>query len=90
MFKASNDGGKTFGDKIDLSNTKASISDNAKIAAAGNNVYVTWWEHNDNSTTSDNQVLLRESADNGKTFGQPIILSEGTSPPSSSLPPQPK
>lgn len=33
MFKASNDGGKTFGNKIDLSNIKGSISDAAEIAA---------------------------------------------------------
>ena len=42
-FKASTDGGKTFGDKINLSNTPKSDSLYAEIAAAGNNDYVTWW-----------------------------------------------
>jgi hypothetical protein len=31
MFRASTDGGKTFGDKINLSNTPGSISDNAEL-----------------------------------------------------------
>jgi len=40
MFKASTDGGKTFSDKMNLSNTPRSDSQDAEIAAAGNNVYV--------------------------------------------------
>jgi hypothetical protein len=44
MFKASTDGGKTFGPKINLSNSKGIDSERPQIAAAGNNVYVTWWE----------------------------------------------
>lgn len=46
IFKASTDSGKTFGDKMNLSNTPNSESQDAKIAAAGNNVYVSWWERN--------------------------------------------
>jgi uncharacterized protein (UPF0333 family) len=42
MFKASTDGGKTFGDKINLSNTTNSESQDAQIAASGDHVYVTW------------------------------------------------
>ena len=38
MFKASTDGGKTFGDKMNLSNTPNSGSQDAQIAAAGSNV----------------------------------------------------
>jgi hypothetical protein len=60
---------------INLSNTKESISDAAEIAAEGNNVYVSWWEHNDPSTTNDNQPAMRISNDNGKTFGPIIMLS---------------
>jgi hypothetical protein len=45
MFRASNDGGQTFGDRINLSNSTDAESRNTEIAAAGeNNVYVTWWE----------------------------------------------
>jgi hypothetical protein len=39
MFKVSTNGGKTFGNKINLSNTPNAYSINAEISAAGNNVY---------------------------------------------------
>ena len=72
MFKASTDGGKTFGDKMNLSNTPNSDSQDVQIADAGNNVYVTWWERNQTS----NEPVLRVSNDNGRTFGEKIMLSE--------------
>ena len=72
MFKASTDGGKTFGSKMNLSNTPNSESQDAEIAAAGNNVYVTWWERNQTM----NEPVMRVSSDNGKTFGEKIMLSE--------------
>ena len=72
MFKASTDGGKTFSNKMNLSNSNNSDSQDAQIAAAGNNVYVSWWERNQTS----NEPVLRVSNDNGKTFGEKIILSE--------------
>ena len=71
MFKASTDGGKTFGDKMNLSNSSKSDSQDAQIAAAGSNVYVSWWERN---ATSEEPVL-RVSNDNGKSFGDIIKLS---------------
>jgi len=73
MFKASADNGKTFGNKINLSNSPKSDSQDAQIAAAGNNVYISWWERN--ATT--NEPVLRASNDNGKTFGPPFILTTG-------------
>jgi hypothetical protein len=72
MFKASTDGGKTFSDKVNLSNTPKSDSHDVQVAAAGNNVYVTWWERNQTS----NEPVMRISNDNGKTFGEKIMLSE--------------
>ncbi len=72
MFKSSTDGGKIFGDKINLSNSSNSDSQDAQIAASGNNVYVTWWERNQTS----NEPVMRVSNDNGKTFGEKIMLSE--------------
>jgi uncharacterized protein (UPF0333 family) len=72
MFRASTDNGKTFGDKMNLSNTPNAESQDAEIAAAGNNVYVSWWERNQTS----NEPVLRVSNDNGKTFGEKIMLSE--------------
>jgi hypothetical protein len=71
MFKASTDGGKTFGNKMNLSNTTNSESQDAEIAAAGDNVYVTWWERNQIS----NEPVLRASNDNSKTFGEKVMLS---------------
>ena len=42
MFKASEDGGQTFGDKINLSNSTNGTSVEADIAAVDDNVYVTF------------------------------------------------
>jgi len=72
MFKASTDGGKTFGPKINLSNTPTVDSVNAEINAAGNNVYVTWWER---ANATSNEPVMRVSNDNGKSFGEKIMLS---------------
>ena len=72
MFKASTDGGKTFGSKVNLSNTPKSDSQDADIAAAGNNVYITWWERNQTM----NEPFMRVSNDDGKSFGPAIMLSE--------------
>jgi hypothetical protein len=72
LFKASVDGGKTFGPKINLSNSKGVVSENAQIAAAGKNVYVTWWER---ANLTSNEPVMKISNDNGKTFGEKIMLS---------------
>ena len=45
-FRVSNDVGATCGDKINLSNTTASDSQDAGISADGNNVVITWWDRN--------------------------------------------
>lgn len=45
IFRASNDSGATFGDKINLSNTSDTDSINPEIeTVADNTVVVTWWE----------------------------------------------
>lgn len=44
MFRASSDGGATFADKINLSNSTNAESQDVEIAADGENVIVTWWE----------------------------------------------
>jgi hypothetical protein len=72
MFRVSNDAGATFGDKINLSNTTASDSQDAEISADGSNVVVTWWERNQ---TSD-EPAAKISTDNGQTFGP--VLKLGT------------
>jgi hypothetical protein len=72
MFRASNDGGQTFGDKINLSNSSDAESQNAEIVAAGNNVYVSWWETS--PETGSSESVFRVSTDAGQTFGPMIML----------------
>jgi hypothetical protein len=73
MFRASTDGGATFGDKINLSNSPDTESQTAEILAVGNNnVYVTWWELNENVHPHTNESVMRVSTNAGQTFG-PII-----------------
>jgi hypothetical protein len=74
MFKSSNDGGQTFGDKINLSNSTNAISVEADIAASGNNVYVTFA---DNKTGMADAYIMA-SNDNGKTFNQEVLLTDNT------------
>jgi hypothetical protein len=71
MFRDSTDAGKTFSDKIDLSNTSNSDSINVQIAEDEGKVAVSWWERN----TTSNEPVMRISTDNGKTFGDMIHLS---------------
>lgn len=71
MFRASTDAGKTFGDKINLSNTTGTNSTDVEIDSDSNSVVVTWWETNHTSDTP----VMRVSNDNGKTFGPLLKLS---------------
>jgi hypothetical protein len=88
MFKASNDGGKTFGNKISLSNSTNGTSVEADVAAFGNNVYVTYADNK----TGDADAYIRTSNDNGETFGPDFKLTNntGSNLASSSLSPQMK
>jgi hypothetical protein len=71
MFRASTDGGQTFGDKVNLSNTTNSNSSNVEINSDSDNVVVTWWETNQTSDTP----VVRVSNDNGVTFGPVLRLA---------------
>jgi hypothetical protein len=71
MFRASNDGGQTFGNKTNLSNTDTVDSVDAEIAAEGADVIVTWWERNQTSNTP----VARISEDGGETFGPMLRLA---------------
>ena len=72
MYRMSSDAGKTFTDKINLSNTPNSNSTDVEISADEGKVAVTWWERNQNST----EPVIRISSDGGKTFG-PILKLAG-------------
>jgi hypothetical protein len=71
MFRASTDGGQTFGEKINLSNTADKDSSRVEIDADADSVVVTWWESNQTSDTP----VMRVSNDNGATFGPVLILA---------------
>ena len=71
MFRATNDKGQTFGDKINLSNTTDADSTRVEIDSDTNSVVVTWWETN---KTSDSPVM-KVSNDFGKTFGPLLKLA---------------
>jgi hypothetical protein len=73
MFRASNDSGKTFADKINLSQSPNVNSFHPNVAASGNNVHVSL--HDARSGSLD--TFVRTSADSGKTFG-PLISIKGT------------
>jgi hypothetical protein len=84
FFAGSNDGGKTFGKEINLSSTKGGSAD-SQISAQGNNVYVTWWDNK----TGNWQVFSKASNDNGKTFGDAVMLKSIGSSPVKTLKAQP-
>jgi hypothetical protein len=70
-FRASTDGGQTFGDKVNLSNTTDFDSSNVEINSDGDSVVVTWWETNLTGETP----VMRVSNDNGATFGPLLRLA---------------
>lgn len=68
LFRVSTDGGLSFADKINLSNTTDSESERVEVDSDGESVVVTWWETNQ----TDEIPVMRVSNDNGETFG-PIL-----------------
>ena len=72
MYRLSSDAGKTFTDKVNLSNTPNSDSVGVEISAdEGRGVAVSWWERNQTL----NEPVIRISNDNGKTFGPVLKLA---------------
>ena len=74
MFRASTDGGKTFGDKVNLSNSPKTDSQDVQIDTFGDNdnkIIVTWYERNQTS----NEPVARISTDKGQTFEPVLKLS---------------
>ena len=70
-FRASTDGGQTFGDKINLSNSTDQDSSRVDIDADADSVAVAWWELNQTSEIP----VMRVSNDNGATFGPALRLA---------------
>src|ERR1044072_9369280 len=71
MYRVSSDAGKTFTDKINLSNTPNSDSNDVEISADEGKVAITWWEHGHNI----DEPVMRVSTDGGKTFGPLLKLA---------------
>ena len=71
MYRLSSDAGKTFTDKVNLSNTPDSDSVDVEISADEGRVAVSWWERNQTL----NEPVIRISNDNGKTFGPVLKLT---------------
>jgi hypothetical protein len=71
MYRMSGDGGKTFTDKINLSNTPGTDSADVEIAADEGKVAITWWERSE----TVNEPVIRLSSDGGKNFGPVLKLA---------------
>jgi hypothetical protein len=71
LFRASGDNGRTFSDKINLSNTPGVDSTDPQIATSDNHVYISWWEDYGNGTRAP---FFRASSDNGDTFEKALPL----------------
>ncbi len=71
MFRASTDGGATFADKINLSNSTDADSTRVEIDSDADSVILTWWEAN----STDDAPVMRVSNDNGATFGPLLQLA---------------
>jgi hypothetical protein len=75
FFRASNNGGQTFGQVQNLSMDQVA-SDNPDIYAYGQNVYVVWNAFD--PSTGDFEVFFKASTNGGQTFGQVQNLSSNT------------
>ncbi|HEX7032911.1 MAG TPA: sialidase family protein [Nitrososphaera sp.] len=73
LFAASRDNGTTFKEVADISNSSIENSADPRIAAAGKYVYIAWTETNPD--TGHEGIMLRVSADGGRTFGDAVNLS---------------
>ena len=75
MFRTSIDGGQTYADKVNLSNSSGSNSTDFDVEATIDNVIVSWWETNQTSA----EPVIVFSDDRGTTFG-PILrlISNGS------------
>lgn len=77
LFRASRDGGATFGPVVNLSDATRISSGDVAIAAFGHSVYVAWYDVEGENV----ETFFTASNDHGATFGGAINLSNnpGTS-----------
>jgi hypothetical protein len=81
LFKASNDGGETFGNPKTIARNVTTNNDFTfpKVAAYGNNVYIAWNVADSWSTQGEGEIitdlLYIKSSDQGNTFSAPVKLN---------------
>jgi hypothetical protein len=73
-FKKSTDGGASFGDTINLSNSFNTHSTLPRLTLLNENVYTAWTE----GPFNDGEVYYRRSTDGGASFGETVNLSNDT------------
>ncbi len=84
-FRASHDGGRSFGKIINLSNNPyRTFSEAPEVTVSEDNAYVTWLTLA-SRTNPGYRAMFVASNDGGRGFGEPIILG-GINPSSASLP----
>ena len=71
LFAVGRNNGSNFASTLNLSNTD-SDSFNQEIAVFEENVYAVWLEEGE----ANSRVMLRASTDGGKTFDDPLVISE--------------
>lgn len=77
LFAESRDNGTAFKEVANISNSSTENSADPRIAAAGKYVYIVWTERN--PATGHDGIMLRVSADEGRTFGNTVNLSSASS-----------
>ena len=74
FFAKSEDNGKTFGTPINLSNN-TEFSERPQIAVSKNGIFIVWAE---TINPNNKEIMFTKSLDNGKTFSNPINLSNNS------------
>ncbi|HWP52455.1 MAG TPA: sialidase family protein [Candidatus Binatia bacterium] len=73
LFSKSTDGGQTFAEPQNISNTNG-FSTSPSIAIDGSNIFVTWVD----GQTKSSPILFSKSIDGGLTFSPPQTISNNT------------
>ncbi len=74
IFSQSTDGGSTFSNPINLSESTSGQSIYPQLAENNNHVYVVW----QSSLSGTSTILMTKSLDGGKIFGKPVMISDDT------------
>lgn len=73
FVKKSNDGGKTFSNEVNISNSPQDSYNYDMTIDSKGKLYVVWYEE---GAAPAGEILLKNSTDGGKTFGNPIQITQ--------------